>query len=171
MSWGAADLSVSYHRNETTITNNRNPAFVRETQTALITEAQPKQRIAASVDVRSARGFGVRFRVNHIGAITSPTVFEEPVEVAAAAIADLEANVALADRIQLTVGANNLFDKLPGNLPSGHVGQLWAFDYPTESPYGLLGRIMFVKMDIVGVVGHAPSRRLARAKTSHGRCD
>ncbi len=150
MAWGAADLSASYHRNETTITNNRNPAFVRETQTALITEAQPKQRIAASVDVRSARGFGVRFRVNHIGSIMSPTVFEEPVEVAAAAIADLEANVALADRIQLTVGANNLFDKLPGNLPSGHVGQLWAFDYPTESPYGLLGRIMFVKMDIVG---------------------
>ncbi len=150
MSWGAADLSASYHRNETAITNNRNPAFVRETQTTLITEAQPKQRIGASVNVRSARGFGLRFRLNHIGSIMSPTVFEEPVEVAAAAIADLEANVALADRIRLTVGANNLFDKLPGKLPSGHVGQLWAFDYPNESPYGVLGRIMFVKMDIVG---------------------
>ena len=150
MSWGAADLSASYHRNETDITENRNPAFVRETQTTLITEAQPKQRIGASVDLRSARGFGVRFRVNHLGKSTSPTVFEEAVEVAAASIADLEANVALADRIRLTVGANNLFDKLPNKLEPGHTGQLWAFDYPTESPYGLLGRVMFVKMDIMG---------------------
>lgn len=150
MSWGAADLSASYHRNETDITENRNPAFVRETQTALITEAQPKQRIGGSIDVRSARGFGVRFRVNHMGESTSPTVFEEPVTVAAAAIADLEANVAVADRIRLTAGANNLFDKLPGKLADDHVGQLWAFDYPTESPYGLLGRILFVKVDIVG---------------------
>ena len=150
MPWGAADLSASYHRNETDITENRNAAFVRETQTTLITEAQPKQRIGASVDVRSARGFGVRFRVNHIGKITSPTVFEEPVEVSAATIADLEADVAVADRMRLTVGANNLFDKLPGELADGHPGQLWAFDYPTESPYGILGRVVFVKMDIVG---------------------
>ena len=150
MSWGVAELSVGYHRNETKITNNRNPAFVRETQTILVTEAQPKQRIAASVDVRSARGFGVRFRVNHVGRSTSPTVFEEPVEVAAAAIADLEANVAVAQRIRLTVGANNLFDALPNKLPASHLGQLWSFEYPNESPYGVLGRVLFAKVDVVG---------------------
>ena len=149
-SWGAADLSASWHRNETEITNNRNPNFVRETQTLLIESAQPKQRIGASVDVRSAGGVGARFRVNHIGSVTSPFVFEEPVTLEAAAIADVEVTLQVADRIRFAVGANNVLDKLPNKLPDGHVGQLWAFDYPTESPYGVTGRITYVRMDIVG---------------------
>ena len=148
MSWGAADLSASYHRNETQITNSPNPAFVRDTQTTLLTQAQPKQRVGAGVDVRFARGFGARFRVNHVGKTVSPTVFEEPVEVAGAAVADLEANIAVAEQVQLIVGANNLFDKLPNKLPSNHVGRLWSFDYPNESPYGILGRIVFVKVEV-----------------------
>ena len=84
MSWGAVDLTASLHRNETEITNNRNPAFVRETQTMLLTENQPKQRIGAGVDVRSARGIGARFRLNHVGSVMSPFIFEEPVEIDAA---------------------------------------------------------------------------------------
>lgn len=148
-SWGAADLSASWHRNETEITNNRNPNFVRDTQTLLIESAQPQQRIGASIDLRSARGVGARFRVNHIGSLTSPFVFEEPVTLDAAAIADLEVTFDVADRIRLAVGANNLLDKLPNTLPDGHVGQLWAFDYPTESPYGITGRITYVKVDLV----------------------
>lgn len=149
-SWGAADLSASWHRNETEITNNHNPNFVRETQTLLIESAQPKQRIGGSVDVRSAGGVGARFRVNHIGSVTSPFVFEEPVTLDAAAIADVEVTIELADRLRLSVGANNVLDKLPNKLPDGHVGQLWAFDYPTESPYGVTGRVTYVKVDIVG---------------------
>ena len=151
MSWGAADLSASYHRNETQITNSPNPAFVRDTQTTLLTQAQPKQRVGAGVDVRFARGFGARFRVNHVGKTVSPTVFEEPVEVAGAAVADLEANIAVAEQVQLIIGANNLFDKLPNKLPSNHVGRLWSFEYPNESPYGILGRIVFVKVEVAGL--------------------
>lgn len=149
-SWGAADLSASWHRNETEITDNHNPNFVRETQTLLIESAQPKQRIGGSVDVRSAGGVGARFRVNHIGSVTSPFVFEEPVTLDAAAIADVEVTIELADRLRLAVGATNVLDKLPNKLPDGHVGQLWAFDYPTESPYGVTGRVTYVKVDIVG---------------------
>lgn len=150
MSWGAAELSASYHRNNTKITKNRNPEFVRETQAILVEEAQPRQRVGASAGVRSARGFGMRLRVNYVGKTVSPTVFEEPVEIAAAAVADLEASAAVAGRIRLTAGVNNLFDKLPNKLPPGHVGRLWSFDYPNESPYGVLGRIAFVKVDFMG---------------------
>lgn len=150
MSWGAADLSVGYHRNETEITDNRNPAFVRRTQRTLITEAQPKHRVGASVGARSGRGFGAQLRVNRIGKTTSPTVFEEPVEVPAATIVDLEADVVVGDRVRLTVGAGNLFDTLPAKLPSDHLGRLWSFEYPNESPYGVLGRVAFVKVDVSG---------------------
>ena len=148
MSWGAADLSASLHRNDTEITSNRNPAFVRETQTMLITENQPKQRIGASLDVRSARGIGARFRLNHIGSVMSPFIFEEPVEIEAAAVADAEVSVEFAGRVRMAVGATNLLDKLPNKLPADHVAQLWAFDYPAESPYGLSGRIIYVRADL-----------------------
>ena len=148
MSWGAVDLTASLHRNETEITNNRNPAFVRETQTMLLTENQPKQRIGAGVDVRSARGIGARFRLNHVGSVMSPFIFEEPVTIDAAAIADAELSIEVAGRVRLAVGANNLFDKLPNKLPDGHVAQLWAFDYPAESPYGLSGRVSYLRADL-----------------------
>ena len=147
MSWGAVDLTASLHRNETELTANRNPAFVRETQTMLLTENQPKQRIGAGVDVRLAQGIGARFRLNHIGSLMSPFIFEEPVTIDAAAIADAELSVEVAGRVRLAVGANNLLDKLPNKLPDGHVAQLWAFDYPAESPYGLAGRVAYVRAD------------------------
>ncbi len=150
MSWGVAELSAGYHRNETQITRNHHPAFVRQTQTTLVTAAQPKQRIGASVDVRLARGLGARLRVNHIGKTTSPTVFEEPVVLSAATIVDLEADVEIADRVRLTVGAGNLFDTLPDELPSDHLGRSWSFQYPNESPYGVLGRVVFAKVDMAG---------------------
>ncbi len=147
MSWGAADLTASFHRNETEITNNRNPAFVRETQTLLLTKNQPKTRLGVGVDVRSARGIGGRFRLNHVGAVMSPFIFEEPVEIRAAAVADVQVSFRVAGRVRVAVGANNLFDRLPGKLPAGHVAQLWAFDYPAESPYGVSGRVVYARAD------------------------
>ncbi len=149
MSWGSVDISTSYHRNSTVITKNRNPDFVRETQTLLITEAQPKQRVGTTVDVRSAGGIGARVAVNYIGGLRTPTVFEAPVDISGGTIVDAEATVLLASRIRLGIGVNNLFDKLPDRLPSDHVAQMWSYDYPSESPYGVMGRIMFVRMSIL----------------------
>ncbi len=148
MGWGALDLSASLHRNETEITANRNPHFIRETQTALITQAQPRTRIGFSGDVRLASGFGARVRMRRMGSITVPTVFEVPVEVSGAAIADAEITFALDGRIRVGLGANNLFDTLPDRLPDDHPGQLWALDYSPESPYGIAGRIAYLKFDV-----------------------
>ena len=148
--WGVADLSASYHRNETEITDNRNPDFMGETQTLLIEEAQPNRRIGASADLQLARGIGTRVTVRHIGALTTPFIFEEPVTIEAAAIADAEVNFRIADRIRLSLGANNFLDRLPTRLQDEHVAQLWSMDYPAESPYGIAGRIWYVRMDVVG---------------------
>ena len=59
-------------------------------------------------------------------------------------------NFRIADRIRLSLGANNLLDKLPTRLPDDHVAQLWSMDYPAESPYGIAGRIWYIRMDVVG---------------------
>jgi len=148
--WGAADLTASYHRNQTEITDNRNEHFMGATQELLIEEAQPNQRIGAGADVRFARGIGARLSVRHIGELETPFIFEVPVMIGGAAIADAEVNFRMADRIRLSLGANNFLDRLPTGLPDDHPAQLWSMDYPAESPYGIAGRIWYVRMDVVG---------------------
>lgn len=150
MGWGAADLSASIHQNSTEITANRNENFIGATQQTLIEEAQPGRRIGVSVDARSARGFGTRFSMNHIGAVTTPFIFEEDVTIDAAAIADLELTFQVGDRIQVGVGANNLLDRLPNRLPADAVAQIWTMEYPSESPYGVAGRIWYTRVNVVG---------------------
>ncbi len=150
MDWGAADLSASLHRNETVITANRNPYFIRETQRMLITQAQPRARIAFSGDVRWASGFGARIRMRHVGSVMVPTVFEVPTEISGAAIADIEVTFTIDERIRVGLGANNLFDKLPNQLAADHVAQLWALNYAPESPYGVAGRVTYLKVDVFG---------------------
>ena len=148
--WGAADLSASYHQNDTQITDNLNPDFMGETQTRLIEEAQPNQRIGASADVRLAGGVGGRLSVRHIGELTTPFIFEDTVTIEAAPIADAEVNFRIANRVRLSLGTKNFLDKLPTRLRDDHVAQLWSMDYPSESPYGIAGRIWYVRMDVVG---------------------
>ena len=124
----AADLSASLHQSSTKITANRNEDFIGETQRILIEEAQPGRRLGASADVRLDGGIGARFSVNHIGAATSPFIFEEPTTIDAAAIADMEVTfIRVGGRILVGLGANNLFDRLPAGpgtgdkIPSGHL--------------------------------------------------
>ena len=150
MAWGAADLSASLHQNDTEITANRNEDFIGGTQTLLITEAQPGRRIGVSADIRSARGFGARLSVKHIGPVDTPFIFEEPITIEGAAIADAEVNLRVAERIQMGVGAHNFLDRLPNRLPDGSVAQIWSMEYPSESPYGVAGRIWYLKVNVVG---------------------
>ncbi len=150
MAWGAADLAASLHRNSTEITANRNENFIGATQQTLIEQAQPGRRIGVSADIRSVRGIGARFSVNHIGEVTTPFIFEQNITIDAAAIADLEVTWQLADRILLGVGANNLLDRLPNRLPDDSVAQLWTMEYPSESPYGVAGRIWYMRVNVVG---------------------
>ncbi|WP_419163040.1 TonB-dependent receptor plug domain-containing protein [Candidatus Palauibacter sp.] len=150
MDWGAADLSASLHQNSTRITANRNDNFIGDTQQTLIEDAQPGRRIGVSADVRFAQGLGARFSLNHIGSVTTPFIFEENVTIDAAAIADLEVRFQVGDRIQVGVGANNLLDRLPNRLPDEAVAQLWTMEYPSESPYGVAGRIWYMRVNVVG---------------------
>lgn len=92
----------------------------------------------------------VRLSLKHIGEVTTPFIFEEPVTIDAASIVDVEVNLRVADRMRLGLGANNIMDRLPNRLPDGAVAQLWSMDYPAESPYGIAGRVLYVRMELAG---------------------
>ena len=148
--WGAADLWTSYHWNRTEITDNRNPDFMGVTQTMLIESAQPNQRLGAGADLRFASGVGVRLGMRRIGGVETPFIFELPTTIEGATIADAEVNFRIADHVRLSLGANNFLDRLPSRLPDDHVAQLWSMDYPSESPYGIAGRVWYIRVDVVG---------------------
>ncbi len=150
MEWGAADLSASLHRNDTEITDNRNENFIGQTQKLLITATQPRMRIGASADVRSAGGLGLRVGVKNLSDVETPFIFEEPVVIDGATLVDAEASAVIADRIRLRVGLANALDRLPNKLPDDHVAQLWSMDYPAESPYGVAGRTWYLGVAVVG---------------------
>ena len=149
-SWGAADLGATMHLNDTEITANRTPDFVRDLQTTAIAEAQPGVRVGLNADVRSAGGLAGRVRVQRIGEMTSPTLFETPVTINAAMIVDVEASVDLGSGFRVGLGANNLTDVLPNLLPDEHPAQLWQMNYPNESPYGMMGRVVYLRLEMLG---------------------
>ena len=149
-SWGAADMGATAHFNSTEITANRNPDFIRDTQTMAIAQAQPGVRIGLNGDLRLASGIGARVRVNRIGELMTPTLFEDPVTIDAATVVDLEATLDLGGGFRLGLGAKNVTNVLPTSLPDENVGQLWNMIYPNESPYGLLGRLAYMRLEMVG---------------------
>ena len=150
MAWGAADLAASYHLNGTTITANRNETFIGPTRQTVIEDTQPGRRLGVSADARTARGFGARIAVRHIGEVTTPFIFEENVTIEAASIVDAEFTAQLGAGIRLGVGASNLLDRLPTRLPDGVTAQLWSMDYPSESPYGMAGRTAYLRLTVAG---------------------
>ena len=149
-SWGAAEFGATGHFNNTKITANRNDDFIRATQTMAITEAQPGMRLGVFGDLRHGSGVGGRVRLNRIGELTTPTLFEDPVTLEAATVVDVEANFNIGSDLSVAVGAKNLGDALPTRLPDDNVGQLWNMNYPNESPIGLLGRLVYLRLDMFG---------------------
>lgn len=39
---------------------------------------------------------------------------------------------------------------MSARLPADHVAQLWSLNYAPESPYGIAGRITYLKLDVFG---------------------
>ena len=148
--WGAADLGATLHLNDTEITANRSPDFVRDTQTTAIADAQPGMRIGLNADVRSSGALAGRIRIQRFGEMTSPTLFEAPVTIDGATIVDVEVSLDLGAGFRASLGANNIADVLPNELPDEHPAQLWRMNYPNESAYGMMGRFVYLRLEMLG---------------------
>ena len=40
--------------------------------------------------------------------------------------------------------------QMSARLPDDHVAQLWSLNYAPESPYGIAGRVAYLKLDVFG---------------------
>jgi iron complex outermembrane receptor protein len=160
--YGHVDWTLGYNHNETTITKQL-PLPVQDlsaapsviTQTSLLsssaltglTTATPKDKLVGnaywtlgkwSVNLREA----VYGKSSEL--VSTANVFTN-LQIPVAAITDLTVAYKITDSIKLEVGANNLFDKMPPNVPNlvtpnrpATGGNVWNAPM-TFSPYGING--------------------------------
>ena len=111
----------------------------------LLEHGQPRRQANLTVDwERSA--YGVLVRLNHYGATTQHPLGTSMIRMGAATTMDVEARFR-AGMLRGALGVNNLADELPTELPKTHLSNiLWGIRYPTETPFGLFGRFVYLRL-------------------------
>ncbi|WP_285710679.1 TonB-dependent receptor plug domain-containing protein [Erythrobacter oryzae] len=167
---GRFTLTAGFNVNDTSITDRRTFSgfnaqrlFARP-ESFRLTDGQPANKLNLGLDWELAP-FGASLRANRFGSVFLPIGSNNDLSIAKGAapgdvtltpkwVVDLEARYTLMERIQLAVGANNLFDEYPDRLPFGVVGgfnfgQNQAFlPYSSQSPFGFSGRFLYGRVSV-----------------------
>ena len=151
-------FAANGHTNETEITEQNMPAGAPSGLTfddyyggwgALTLErGQPSSQGNFSVEWRRD-DWGTLLRMNHFGEATQNPLDTGEITVDPAQTFDVEGWL---DRgsFQVAFGINNLINTLPTALSKTHLSNvLWGIRYPTDTPYGLAGRLGYVRVNYV----------------------
>ncbi|WP_375291475.1 TonB-dependent receptor plug domain-containing protein [Qipengyuania sp.] len=119
-----------------------------------LTDGQPKTKINLGVDVDYGP-VGVTMRGNRYGEVLIPGADAARDQVLSEQwVADLEVRGRIAERFELALGANNIFDSYPDRVRFGIVdGQNYGTNgyflpYSSFSPAGFNGRFLYVRGSI-----------------------
>jgi iron complex outermembrane receptor protein len=153
---GDLTFTAGYNLNETTITGRAVlptlpglTLFGRQ-ESLRIERGQPSDKINLGVDWESGI-FGASLRGNRYGEVlTTGATPAADVLLGSEWVVDLEARVKLLDRIQLAVGANNLFDAYPDRLPGGGIfgSNNYFIPFSQNSPFGFNGRFVYGRIAV-----------------------
>jgi iron complex outermembrane receptor protein len=151
---GTANLSLSSNFNTTVFTHvDSAPAVLAGAGLVLIgrdrqgdfTKGSPRSKIIGNIDWQKD-GFGLNVRATHYGSVTqvSATSAAQDATVDPKVIVDLEASYKFPGGVRLAIGANNLFNIYPNQLPTALQGN--GFNkYNTYSPYGFSGGFYYAR--------------------------
>ncbi|MEZ5953699.1 MAG: TonB-dependent receptor [Hyphomonas sp.] len=107
-------------------------------------EGTPKSKLAASVDWENG-AFGGTARVTRYGEVLVPNSnAANDYELGAKVLLDVEGRWNVNEKIQLAVGADNLFDEYPDAAPIGQNGT-GNTPFSAYSPFGYSGRFVYGK--------------------------
>ncbi|MCS6986265.1 MAG: TonB-dependent receptor [Sphingomonadaceae bacterium] len=163
-------LTVGYNRNRTRITGrqdlpgalNQVPGIVLfgRLESLRIERGQPVDRVNLVLDYERAR-FGFTLRANRFGEVLSPGL--DPLNdllMEPRWVSDLETRVRPLPRLELALGADNLFNTYPTRAPVGlapdpATGQLRALSvnnyflpFSSFSPFGFNGRFLYLRVSL-----------------------
>jgi iron complex outermembrane receptor protein len=172
-SLGTWTLTAAYNYNKTRIDRRLNELGPLATIPGVVlfgrvegirfTEGQPRDKIVLSAD-GDLGPIGITARTTRYGNVVSPGAFAptnatsltdfgaDDIFLGKKWITDLELRYKLAERIQLAVGANNLFDVYPDRSPFGPRPAAIGGSYPANqqyipysifSPFGFNGRFVY----------------------------
>ena len=111
----------------------------------LLERGQPRRQANLTADWERA-AYGVLVRLNHYGETIQHPLDTGMVRIAAATTVDVEARFS-AGGLRGALGINNIADELPTELPKTHLANiLWGIRYPTETPFGLFGRFVYLRL-------------------------
>ena len=172
-------LTAAYNRNKTKIDKRINPLgplsavpglvlFGRE-QGLRFTDGQPRSKIVLSAD-GDYGDFGLTARTTRYGKALAPdaaaplapnqasltALGPDDQKLSAKWITDLELRYKLLQKVELAVGANNLFDVYPDRRPFGRRpdGGLYPANFPhipfsgAASPFGFNGRFVYGRVSV-----------------------
>lgn len=152
---GAANLSLSSNFNKTEFTRiDSVPAVLAGAGLVLIgrdrqgdfTKGTPRNKYIANVAWERG-GLGVNLRATRYGEVTqvNPTDPTLDATITPKFIIDLDLSYKLSNGVRLAVGANNLFNVYPNELPTALQGN--GFNkYNSYSPYGFSGGFYYARV-------------------------
>ncbi len=176
---GNWNFTAAYNLNETKINTRINALGPLATIPGLVlfgrvegirfTDGQPKDKLVFSADGKIG-GFGITARATRYGEVISPGAASPIADPASLVllgpdditlspkwISDLEVRYNLFGRIELAVGANNLFDVYPDRSPFGtrpaSIGGVYPANqqylpYSGFSPFGFNGRFVYGRLSV-----------------------
>ena len=148
-------ISANGHSNKTEITGENLPSaapadlsfgdYYGGWVADLLENGQPRTQASLSADWRHDT-WGVLVRLNHFGETTQHPLDTGMVTVEADSTVDVEARIERGS-VRAALGVNNLLDALPDELAKTHLSNvLWGIRYPTDTPYGLAGRFVYLRL-------------------------
>ncbi len=154
--WGRLDMSAAYSNNETKIVGEvATPSQLAGLQEVLFDRierrriecGQPKDNIRL-MQSWNRGAWNATVRESRYGEFCSFTLLPRDDQTYDATwLNDLEVSYKWRGDITFALGAENLFDAMPGkNFPGTPQGNFGIFTYPSHSPFGMNGRFVYSRV-------------------------
>lgn len=120
------------------------PALFARVNILSLEKGQPKNKLNASVNWKLGK-LGATLRATRYGEVLSPNASPAlDVVMKAQTVVDMEARYALGNRVNLALGADNVFDVYPDSVPAA-LNQTGNTPFPNYAPYGRSGRFVYAR--------------------------
>ncbi|HEX9173981.1 MAG TPA: TonB-dependent receptor [Telluria sp.] len=120
------------------------PSLFDRVNVLTLEQGQPKSKVSATANWKLGQ-LGVTGRVTRYGKVLSPgTTAAFDITLEAKTLVDLEARYALSSKLNLAVGADNVFDTYPETLPPS-LNTTNNTPFSTFTPFGFSGRFVYAR--------------------------
>ncbi|MDB5934661.1 MAG: TonB-dependent receptor, partial [Massilia sp.] len=151
---GKFDFTLAGNVNRTKVTKvpttaqlsalNPAPSLFDRVNVLTLEEGQPKNKVSASANWKLGQ-MGATLRATRYGPVLSPgTTAAFDIALGAKTVVDLEARYAVTSKLNIAVGADNLFDTYADTLPPA-LNTTGNTPFSTFTPFGFSGRFVYAR--------------------------